>query len=113
MEGAARKIVVTGCNKGIGYGIVELLCQKAEVPHIIMACRDEGRANAAKQELEQKYPAAVGKIEVHTLDVGDLQSCEAFAQWVQNTHGQVDCHVNNAGIAINEANTEENARKTA
>jgi len=48
MEGGQKKIVVTGCNKGIGYGIVELLCQKAEVPHIIMACRDEGRANTAK-----------------------------------------------------------------
>ena len=78
MEGAARKIIVTGCNKGIGYGIVEGLCKKDPVPNIIMACRDEGRAKEAKEALETKYPAAVGKIEIGILDGSNFESIEAF-----------------------------------
>ena len=27
-----RTIIVTGCNKGIGYGIVEQLCKKEQIP---------------------------------------------------------------------------------
>ena len=34
-----RNIIVTGANKGIGYGIVENLAQKNEW-NIIMACRN-------------------------------------------------------------------------
>jgi NAD(P)-dependent dehydrogenase (short-subunit alcohol dehydrogenase family) len=32
--------VVTGSNKGIGYGIVENLCKLPQIPNIIMACRN-------------------------------------------------------------------------
>ena len=36
---ALKNIIVTGCNKGIGYGIVENLAQK-QGWNIIMACRN-------------------------------------------------------------------------
>ena len=42
-----RNIVVTGSNKGIGYGIVEKLASKNQW-NIIMACRNKDRGNQAK-----------------------------------------------------------------
>jgi NAD(P)-dependent dehydrogenase (short-subunit alcohol dehydrogenase family) len=42
-----RNIIVTGSNKGIGYGIVENLAQKHGW-NIIMACRNLEAANKAK-----------------------------------------------------------------
>ena len=41
-----KRIVITGCNQGIGYGIVENLVNKPY--YIIMACRSLERANAAR-----------------------------------------------------------------
>ncbi len=34
-----KNIIVTGCNKGIGFGIVQILASK-EKWNIIMACRN-------------------------------------------------------------------------
>lgn len=42
-----KNIIVTGSNKGIGYGIVENLAQKAGW-NIIMACRNIELANKSK-----------------------------------------------------------------
>jgi short-subunit dehydrogenase len=44
-----KTIVVTGCNKGIGYGILEKLIER---PYkIIMACRSKARAEEARDKL--------------------------------------------------------------
>jgi carbonyl reductase 1/carbonyl reductase 3 len=48
MEDKERTVVVTGCNKGIGYGIVEHLV-KCPIMNVIMACRNVDKANKAKQ----------------------------------------------------------------
>ena len=47
-----RTIIVTGCNKGIGFAIVQGLCTNKSIKTIIMACRNKDRANAAKSKLE-------------------------------------------------------------
>ena len=43
-----RNIVVTGSNKGVGFGIVENLAAK-QGWNIIMACRSMERADQAKR----------------------------------------------------------------
>lgn len=112
IETKSKTIIVTGCNKGVGYGIVEGLCQKKDIPTIIMACRNAERANTAKNKLESSYSSAKGKLVVGSLDVGNFKSCEAFVAWVKDKFGQVDCLVNNAGILLNlEKNNEDDARK--
>lgn len=42
-----RNIIVTGSNKGIGYGIVENLAQKTGW-NIIMACRNKELATKSR-----------------------------------------------------------------
>jgi len=51
MESDTRTIIVTGSNKGIGYGIVETLCKRDNIPNIIMACRSKERAEASQKKL--------------------------------------------------------------
>lgn len=48
IEDKERTVVVTGCNKGIGYGLVEHLV-KCPIMNVIMACRNVDKANKAKQ----------------------------------------------------------------
>ena len=35
-----KTAVITGCNKGIGYGIIERLCARNDIPNLVMACRN-------------------------------------------------------------------------
>lgn len=41
MIGKAKSIIVTGSNKGIGYGIVEGLAKESSKWRILMACRNK------------------------------------------------------------------------
>lgn len=66
-----KNIIVTGSNKGIGFGIVDYLA-KNNSWNIIMACRNVDLANKAKNELISKYPHA--QIHVEQLDISDPKS---------------------------------------
>lgn len=44
MSKMLKTIIVTGCNKGIGYGVVDNLAGKSGWD-IIMACRNKALAN--------------------------------------------------------------------
>jgi len=54
---ALKNIVVTGCNKGIGLGIVNHLASKGNW-NIIMACRNLQLAEQAQQQLKSQHPNA-------------------------------------------------------
>ena len=79
--------MVTGCNQGIGYGIVQKLLQKNEVPHIIMACRDTLKATAAKTELAKEYPIANEKLEIAEVDLASYPSIWNFVTYIRKNHG--------------------------
>ena len=46
-----KNIVVTGCNRGIGYGIVQKLLESEH--NVIMACRNVELAKKARENLLQ------------------------------------------------------------
>lgn len=91
-----RNIIVTGSNKGIGYGIVDHLAKSANW-NIIMACRNVELANKARQEILSRHPDS--KIHVEQLDVSDTQSIDAFIPLVKQKYQHIDVLVNNAGVA--------------
>ena len=66
-----KNIIVTGSNKGVGYGIVDCLAASNNW-NIIMACRNVELANKAKSEILAKHPDS--KIHVEQLDVSDPKS---------------------------------------
>lgn len=98
---AQRVAVVTGSNKGIGFGIVKELCAKFD-GDVYLTSRDEERGRAAVQELEKlgfhpKY---------HQLDIDDERSISRIRDFLKERYGGLDVLVNNAAIAFKTAATE-------
>jgi NAD(P)-dependent dehydrogenase (short-subunit alcohol dehydrogenase family) len=97
MEGIIR-VLVTGSNKGIGKGAVEVLLAKpfSNRIHIIMAVRNTALGELTKTELLAKYPHA--KLEVFQLDQADQASITAAVERLKGN--PIDWLVNNAGTSF-------------
>jgi len=103
---SARKIVVTGANKGIGYSIVEGLMSKDTPYTIILTSRDVKKAEEAAKTLQEKYKQSPSKIISRQLDITDAQSVHHFEDVIKSEFGTIDVLVNNAGI-LDESKTKE------
>lgn len=91
---AGKTVVVTGANSGIGFKATEeLLCLGAKV---IMACRNVGKAQSAREALLLDYPSA--EVEVRLLDVSSQASIQAFVDSLVRDRADIDAFVHNAGI---------------
>ena len=89
-----RTIVVTGANSGIGLEAARTLAGAGA--HLVLACRDPRRAEAAAAELRAAHPAAA--IEVLPLDLASLASVRDFASAFSARHARLDALLNNAGV---------------
>uniref|UniRef100_A0AC34GA85 Carbonyl reductase n=1 Tax=Panagrolaimus sp. ES5 TaxID=591445 RepID=A0AC34GA85_9BILA len=111
-----RIFVVTGANKGIGYGIVEKLASTIEGAITYLTARDESRGKAAIEKLEQSLAKdKKGEIRFHQLDIEDAASCQKLADYLKKTHDGIDVLVNNAGFAFGfdaKESAEEQAKVT-
>jgi NAD(P)-dependent dehydrogenase (short-subunit alcohol dehydrogenase family) len=85
-----RTFVVTGANSGIGLEAARELARKGA--HVVMACRNTGKGDAAAQTITDEKPT--GDVVVEQLDLSDLASVRAFA----DRAGDVDVLINNAGV---------------
>ncbi|MFE3453853.1 oxidoreductase [Nonomuraea sp. NPDC059194] len=89
-----RVAVVTGANSGIGYVTARELARRGA--HVVLACRDLGRGNAALIRMRGEVPGA--RLELRRVDLGSLTSIREFAAgW---DRGRLDLLVNNAGVAM-------------
>jgi len=93
--------IVTGANKGIGFGIVRGLCKKFE-GDVYLTARDEARGLAAVDELKKEGLNP----KFHLLDLGNEQTIVKLRDFMKETYGGIDVLVNNAGIAFKNAATE-------
>ena len=93
--------VVTGSNKGIGFGIVRALCKQFS-GDVYLTSRDEGRGLAAVAELNKEGLQP----KFHVLDIGNEDTVTKFRDFMKEKHGGIDVLVNNAGIAFKQAATE-------
>jgi NAD(P)-dependent dehydrogenase (short-subunit alcohol dehydrogenase family) len=85
--------VITGANSGIGFSAARELARKG--CRVILACRNQTKADAAKQRIENEIPGAA--VEVGLMDLSSLQSIRDFAE--QINHGNpVDVLINNAAV---------------
>ncbi|RJT07092.1 oxidoreductase [Halococcus sp. IIIV-5B] len=97
-------VVVTGANSGLGFEVTRALAEQGA--HIVMACRSIGRGEEAKQEIETGIPEA--SLTVHELDLADLDSVAAFAEWFKSDYDELNVLCNNAGVmAIPRKETEQ------
>ena len=94
-----RKIVlVTGSNKGIGYGIVEILLQKKSNLRIILTSRNEDLGKNSFYKLLNKYPYSKDYFYYHQLDITNKESISNIISWIKIQFGKIDYLVNNAGF---------------
>lgn len=101
---AGRVAVVTGANAGIGKETVIGLAKTGMT--VVMACRNNARAEAAKSEILATVPNA--DLTIIPIDLADLRSVRQFAADMRTAHPRLDLLVNNAGVMFPpEARTED------
>uniref|UniRef100_A0AC34RDQ8 Carbonyl reductase n=1 Tax=Panagrolaimus sp. JU765 TaxID=591449 RepID=A0AC34RDQ8_9BILA len=79
-----KVFVVSGANKGIGYGIVENFARNIDGGIIYLT-----ETLGSKQK---------SKIVFHQLDIADENSVKKLAEYLKKTHGGLDILINNAGV---------------
>ncbi|XP_005095570.1 carbonyl reductase [NADPH] 1 [Aplysia californica] len=97
---ARRVAVVTGSNKGVGFGIVRALCQKFD-GDVILTARDEGRGKQAVDALKQERLSPL----FHQLDITDHNSVVRLRDFLKEKYGGLDVLVNNAAISYTGSST--------
>lgn len=91
-----KTVIVTGANSGIGKALTgELLKLKARV---ILACRDQQRAEEAVQEIKKQVGIDHGEVVIKHLDLASFKSIHSFCQEIIKDEAKIDVLVNNAGI---------------
>lgn len=91
---SGRIAIVTGANSGIGFEAARVLADKGA--RVILACRSPERGQAATD----KIVAAGGDAHFMQLDLGDLESVEAFATAFKSAYDRLDLLINNAGVMV-------------
>ena len=99
---SGRVAVVTGANKGIGFFIALQLGASGLFQHVILACRDPVRGQAAVTKIAGST-GNKASISCLPLTLGDVDSHEDLRESLEKQFGKVDCLVNNAAMAYKGA----------
>ena len=86
--------IITGANSGTGFWATSALAGKG--CQVVLACRNEGKANAAKSEILQRHPDA--SVDVIVMDNMDLSTVRSFVKTFDQKYDRLDYLINNAGI---------------
>ena len=86
--------IVTGANSGLGLQTAKVLASKG--CKVILACRNETKANQAKETILKAHPNA--HLQFIRLDLADLKSIQNFCESFTKEHNKLDLLINNAGI---------------
>ena len=97
--------LVTGAARGLGEAIARGFA--AEGARVLVVDRDLEGANKVANAIR----AAGGWAEADSVDVADAGAVDALAARVQQTHGDIDVLVNNAGISVRSKFDEPGARE--
>lgn len=90
----SKTVIVTGANSGLGYETA--LALAAAGAHVVMACRNRDKAEAAIRQIQIAAPQA--KLKFLPLDLGDLSSIRTFTELFAADHSALDLLCNNAGV---------------
>jgi len=91
---SGKVAVVTGANGGLGFESAKALAGAGA--HVVMAARNQEKANAAHDEILAAHPEA--SLEIVELDLGSFERAKTAAQKISANHPKVDILINNAGL---------------
>lgn len=90
---SGKCFMVTGANTGLGYQITRVLAARGA--RVLLACRDQARAEQAMKRIRALSPNA--DLSFIALDLADLPSLQIAASQVA-AEPRLDALINNAGV---------------
>jgi NAD(P)-dependent dehydrogenase (short-subunit alcohol dehydrogenase family) len=93
-EQHGRTVIITGGNSGIGYEAARALAVKGA--RVIIACRDNAKAQAASDRITAESTSAA--VATMTLDLASMTSVQTCADALIAQYEQIDVLINNAGV---------------
>ncbi|KAG2382931.1 hypothetical protein C9374_004898 [Naegleria lovaniensis] len=104
----AQNILITGCSKGIGLKLVELLLSVNDKRRVFATCRKPENATQL-QDLLQLYP---DRLKIDSLDVSQEETIKTYVEKMKNQNVKFHILINNAGtFSPNRFETLLNATK--
>jgi NAD(P)-dependent dehydrogenase (short-subunit alcohol dehydrogenase family) len=91
---SGKVAVVTGANSGLGLESAKALAGKGA--HVVMAARNQVKAEDAYAQIEREHPGA--SLEIVELDLSSFSSVNAAARDIAANHPRIDILINNAGL---------------
>ena len=88
--------VITGANTGLGLETTKAFAENNI--EVVMACRNESKAEKAKAEILNEVPEA--QLTILPLDLSSLDTVRNFAEKFKSEYDRLDILVNNAGLMI-------------
>ena len=74
MASNKKIVLVTGSNKGISYGIIEMLLEKKSNLRIILTSRNEDLGKKSFNKLLNRFPYFRDSFYYHQLDITNKES---------------------------------------
>ena len=98
VDQTGKTAIVTGANSGIGLIAARELA--AHGAHVIVACRDLSKGEAAVEKIRVALAPRgnEARLEVRRLDLADLASVREFAAGIDSDFDRIDILINNAGV---------------
>jgi L-fucose dehydrogenase len=87
-----KVIIVTGGAKGIGEGIVRVLCEEGAIVAIV------GRNESDNRILQQEIVDSGGSSFSVVAELSDPEACEKAVETIVQKYGRIEGLVNNAGV---------------
>lgn len=91
---AQKVAIVTGANTGLGFHTTKYIAEKGF--RVVMACRNQVRAEEAKAQILTESPNL--NLDIMLVDISDMSSVRNFATAYRASFDHLDLLINNAGI---------------
>jgi NAD(P)-dependent dehydrogenase (short-subunit alcohol dehydrogenase family) len=90
-----ESILITGANAGLGKEAARQLALRKETKKVILFCRNQAKAGAAKKDLEEK----TGK-KIFEIIIGDVSDENSVRKAVEKIREPIDAVILNAGGVV-------------